>query len=77
VATVKQYMATTETFWDRMGNRNTIFLWELWGNRERQTAVQQTPGSVCAEECTIGGVEGGRKERNRKNRLPFHEMDIT
>lgn len=31
------------------------------GNSERQTAVQQTPGSVCAEECTTGGVGSGRK----------------
>lgn len=51
VATVKQYMVTTE---DRMGDRNTRFLWELWG-KYGQTAMQQSSGSVCAKECTIGG----------------------
>lgn len=43
VATVKQYMATTD---DRMGDRNARFLWELW-RKYRETDCHATNSRIC------------------------------
>lgn len=43
MATVKQYMATTE---DTMGDRNARFLWELWG-KYRKTDCHATNSRIC------------------------------